>query len=386
MSGPASKKRRLIAPAESIHDLESTLTAALKSNGSLNPLADLVDMTLKTTSASDTHKAIYALYRVFVLIISGGRLSTSESVVKAWLWQRLNAYVDFLVGLLQDEEKQLRKEALKILMELLKCLSSTAPPPWFHIQHFRKILKGLLVCPKSTRDAVGEEEVEEALLRADVLDEFYETWFSVYDDVRWFFLREAGTILSTIDASQIPINLLSVLEKLNTFPTEQAELNAWWVQELGAKPKPAKKRKRKQGEPDAEDDMDEDEPIDEDASANPDDDWRKFFDDSSKDKDKSKEKTATSVRPHLLTLHQSLHSLPSHRAVFTRTWLLLLPRLSHSTSLSVRALNVMHRGVLPHLTRPLLVMDWIGGAVDRGGIEGILALNTLFILMRDYNL
>jgi len=46
----------------------------------------------------------------------------------------------------------------------------------------------------------------------------------------------------------------------------------------------------------------------------------------------------------------------------------------------------MHRGVLPHLTRPVLVMDWISACVDLGETVGLLALNALFTLMRDYNL
>jgi len=52
----------------------------------------------------------------------------------------------------------------------------------------------------------------------------------------------------------------------------------------------------------------------------------------------------------------------------------------------MRALNVMHRGVLPHLTRPILVMDWVSTCVDFGGPVGLLALNALFVLMREYNL
>lgn len=100
------------------------------------------------------------------------------------------------------------------------------------------------------------------------------------------------------------------------------------------------------------------------------------------------------MRLHKLTVHQSLHSLASHRAVFTRAWLSLLPRLSaggsnateKSKALATRALNLMHRGVLPHLTRPVLVMDWIGTCVDMGGSVGLLALNALFVLMKDYNL
>jgi U3 small nucleolar RNA-associated protein 19 len=144
----------------------------------------------------------------------------------------------------------------------------------------------------------------------------------------------------------LPTNLLSILERLTTFPTDLAELNSWWVTD--------------------------DHPA---SDADPtDDDWRKFFDDTTNDPTDSKMKLPAE-RLHKLTVHQSLRSLPSHRAVFTRAWLTLLPRLSQGAgtgastakALAIRALNVMHREVMPHLTRPVLVMDWVGASVDFGG-------------------
>lgn len=165
-------------------------------------------------------------------------------------------------------------------------------------------------------------------------------------------------------------NLLSILERLNTFPTETSELNAWWVSELGAKPPKPKDPKPGSAEDDEGTDVDELP----DGADGADDDWRKYFDDSTSSAKASaelKKATTPSTRLHRLTVHQSLHSLGSHRAVFTRAWLALLPRLSvggdsDARAKAVRALQVMHRGVLPHLTRPVLVMDWIGGAVDYG--------------------
>jgi U3 small nucleolar RNA-associated protein 19 len=204
----------------------------------------------------------------------------------------------------------------------------------------------------------------------------------------------------------LAVNLLSILERLATFPTEQSELNAWWVIELGAKP--PKPKKSKKGPTDAGSLSDEEE-LKKDDDDNENDDWRKFFEDEPVASEDGK--TKSGLRLHQMTVHQSLHSLASHRAVFTRAWLSLLPRLSdpgsseQSKALAVRALNLMHRGVLPHLTRPILVMDWIGSCVDlgkpprdlsltvslklrcpAGGSVGLLALNALFVLMKDYNL
>ena len=42
--------------------------------------------------------------------------------------------------------------------------------------------------------------------------------------------------------------------------------------------------------------------------------------------------------------------------------------------------------VIPHLTNPLLLSDFLTRAVDLGSLLGILALNGLFILMTQHGL
>ncbi|KAF8637279.1 hypothetical protein AX17_002932 [Amanita inopinata Kibby_2008] len=410
---PQSAKGRKVQDVagfvSSVKRLEEEITYAISANTSLNSLADLVELARSAQEPQNTSKAIYAVYRVFVLLISNHKLSLSgddaAKTVKAWLWEQLNSYVDFLGGLLKDDEKTLRISALQILFSLQRHLSasySTMPnsstaQPQFHLSHFRKIVSFLLLCPTSTRQ---KQRHSDGTLDADVLDHFHETWLSVHDDIRWFFLRDAATLLNATPSEShqnIPSNLLSILERLTTFPTEQAELNAWWVPELGTKPPKPRHVKKKSlfGNATNESDDDGDEGVEEAENEEwgADDDWRKYFDEEpSTEGVKNKATAQTRARLHTLTIHQSLHALASHRAVFTRAWLTLLPRLSieQSTStskaLALRALNVMHRGVMPHLTRAVLVMDWIGSCVDYGGAVGLLALNALFILIRDYNL
>jgi len=184
-----------------------------------------------------------------------------------------------------------------------------------------------------------------------------------------------STVLSKYPSTEYPQlldNLLSIMEKLTTFPTDPSELNTWWVEELGAKPPKHRSAKGATEEEDPES-----------ADENHEDDWRNFFDEDASTKD-TKTK-GIKGRAHTLTFHQSLHSLQAHRAVFTRTWLNFLPHLSSvSTSsnraLTTRALNIMHRGVLPHLTRPVLVMDWISACVDLG--EATFMGWTIWLLRR----
>ena len=179
------------------------------------------------------------------------------------------------------------------------------------------------------------------------------------------YLISISTLINNNSSENVATNALSILERLTTFPTEQTELNSFWVIELAIKP-PKPKQASKKGSTEA--DL-SDEEVDDQANKDENDDWRNFFDVEQASPNVNKTK-GPGLRLHKMTVHQSLHSLASHRAVFTRAWLTLLPRLSGQLedfkALATRALNIMHRGVLPHLTRPILVMDWIGECVDLG--------------------
>ncbi|KAF8559665.1 CBF-domain-containing protein [Imleria badia] len=391
---PPTKRQKTRSNETITKDLERQITAAVADNASLNPLSDLLVIALNASDARDMSKAIYSLYRVFVVIVSSNKLapggSDAAKVVRKWVWERLDTYVNLLLGLLQDEEATLRKSTLEILFSLLKHLSTSLTKsnpdnqPQFHFSHFKHIAQALLLCPLSIRH--GSTASFAGKTAPDVREHFVDTWFTVHDDIRWCFLREATFILSKYSSADHPNllgNLLSIMEKLTTFPTDPSELNAWWVEELGKKP--PKPRNGKADEVDGED-----EELRDVENEDEQDDWKKFFDDEPNAKN-MKKVMGVQGRTHQLTFHQSLHSLQAHRAVFTRTWLTFLPHLSSiSTSanrvLTTRALNIMHRGVLPHLTRPILVMDWISACVDFGGTVGLLALNALFTLIKDYNL
>ena len=117
---PASKKRKLSSEVNvssdvtaTVKSLEDQLIAAVSNKASLNPLADLLDIARTTADAQLLSKAIYALYRVFVVVISNGLLlnvagSDETKAVRAWIQEKLRAYVDLLTGLLKDEESLLK--------------------------------------------------------------------------------------------------------------------------------------------------------------------------------------------------------------------------------------------------------------------------------------
>jgi U3 small nucleolar RNA-associated protein 19 len=214
-----SRKRLKLQDDSLIKELEEHITASISSNASLNRLADLISLTLSLHNPQSVLKAVYACYRVFVLLISKGCLENStseqEKLVRVWILERLDEYVRFLTGLLKDEESLLRvrhtpydfisphlshptqTSALNILMSLLKHLSSSltrsSQTPQFHVPHFKKVIAAFLTCPPSERG--GKKQVVQGVLArgldAEVRDLFVSKWLNVYIDVRWFFLRDA---------------------------------------------------------------------------------------------------------------------------------------------------------------------------------------------------
>ena len=110
---PPPTKRQKTRGNETITKyLELQIIAAVADNASLNPLSDLLDMAQNASDARYMSKAIYGLYRAFVVIVSSNKLASgggdAAKIVRKWIWERLDAYVNLLLGLLQDEEATLR--------------------------------------------------------------------------------------------------------------------------------------------------------------------------------------------------------------------------------------------------------------------------------------
>lgn len=80
-----------------------------------------------------------------------------------------------------------------------------------------------------------------------------------------------------------------------------------------------------------------------------------------------------------------LLSLVAHRRAFQDCWLAALALPIHDDD-SKRALVMLHRQVLPHMTEPRRLMDWLVDCADVGGTVSILALNGLFTLMQKHGL
>ncbi|KAK9456518.1 CBF/Mak21 family-domain-containing protein [Dipodascopsis uninucleata] len=80
-----------------------------------------------------------------------------------------------------------------------------------------------------------------------------------------------------------------------------------------------------------------------------------------------------------------LKRITSHRAAFQDAWLAVL-RLPLKTNQYKLVLQVMHKKIIPNMSKPQMLMDFLTDSYDSGGSISLLALNGLFSLMQEYNL
>ncbi len=92
--------------------------------------------------------------------------------------------------------------------------------------------------------------------------------------------------------------------------------------------------------------------------------------------------------PPSITKKSPIKSKSSHRSEYSSCWLELL-KLIPADALGVhkRVLSVLNDVVIPQMTRPQLLIDYLTDAYDNGGgIISLLALSSLFTLIQKHNL
>ncbi|KAG8455970.1 hypothetical protein GDO86_001964 [Hymenochirus boettgeri] len=77
--------------------------------------------------------------------------------------------------------------------------------------------------------------------------------------------------------------------------------------------------------------------------------------------------------------------LKEHKRVFERVWMGFLKK-QLTISLYKKILLILHDSILPHMSKPTLMIDFLTTAYDVGGAISLLALNGLFVLIHQHNL
>uniref|UniRef100_A0A8C4EE97 CCAAT-binding factor domain-containing protein n=1 Tax=Dicentrarchus labrax TaxID=13489 RepID=A0A8C4EE97_DICLA len=110
--------------------------------------------------------------------------------------------------------------------------------------------------------------------------------------------------------------------------------------------------------------------------------------------DKSKGAVMPVYQTNVFTLMSNI-SVPSqeseltnfmeHKRVFERMWLGFL-KYKLPSNMYKKVLVILHDSILPHMSKPTLMIDFLTAAYEVGGAISLLALNGLFVLIHQHNL
>ena len=167
------------------------------------------------------------------------------------------------------------------------------------------------------------------------------------------------------DLRAIANNVFAILDSIRTFPTDSSEIDEFWtVNPTKYEPKPEKE----QG-----DDLLGDEGL---------------LSNSEEEEEEVVQPTVPSGRGVKKQRKQRKHPLLQlriHRRGFSECWLKLL-KLPLNEEMYKKVLLILHKRILPHLSEPKLLMDFLTDSYNVGGAVSLLALNGLFTLITEHNL
>ncbi|CAG8582456.1 11461_t:CDS:10 [Paraglomus brasilianum] len=361
---------------EKIGELERGIA---QNKANYNDILTLLELT-EHQAPKVIHASIHALYRIFTPLLSRGELlrpkkvskdDTDKATIALWLRDNYVKFVNRLCELLKRADSELQISSLKILLDLLKTesiqLTSLSGTHHFANNHYYRVVESLL----------NNHNFNDPLRK-----EFVEKYFGVYDDLRFYFLKDAVKVINNAldnvnkkdntepilkkssdkpDVQNMNIlmeNIFSILEKLRTMPTEPSEIDDFWT----GHPTPNLESKPEKDQ------------AEEDNSA--------YLSSSSSIEDESPR--IKSVQPSKKSVPAIL-TLAAHKRAFNDCWLALL-KLPMTEESYKKILLMMHKKVIPHMTQPTMLMDFLTQSYDAGGVISLLALNGLFTLIHEHNL
>ncbi|KAI8642135.1 CBF/Mak21 family-domain-containing protein [Parasitella parasitica] len=384
MAPQAKRKREGNNSTENFKEIRQkirTLEAGLSNKSNLNNIVEITKYS-KSSNAQIAHAAIHSLNRVYTAFLMAGDLkklknadeSSAKAKVNAWLCEQYADYLAHVRGLLSSDEPGLQIPAFTILMNNIKSESenfiNTSGSYHFANNVYGPIVKEILFNTNFNEH-----------LRKEVVDKY----LNVYDDLRHYFLKDAAEVMEQAyekreaakkqksskkaklsveekkeDHSLVANNVFAILESIRTMPTEASEIDEFWTvnPSIYDALTPSKSKKT--------DDLLGDEGLLSDSDV----------DDNEQE---AADKTKTKKRKHPLL------QLSVHKRGFTDCWLRLM-KLRLSEDMYKKILLILHKRILPHLSEPKLLMDFLTDSYNVGGAVSLLALNGLFTLITEHNL
>ncbi|KAG2789360.1 hypothetical protein JG687_00003165 [Phytophthora cactorum] len=350
-----------MATAAEIKQLEAKIKEDVKQ---INELPKVVKA-LQHTDKAVAQAAMQSMRRVLLFFLEKGDLkpkpTEQEAAKKAkgtdsqaidkfrrWLW---DVYVNFIKEMLQwlgdsQADSNLRVGALRTLMEFVSREGEIrgGNAPAFGNETFTRVVQELAKTEK---------------LKGELASVFKGEYVGAYMDVQYYMLKNLAQILDTAEDKEQDLAL--VANALRLLGMVQMPYDAEEITSFLVEPKDSNLPEQEMVSSDEESDDEEEEVI---ATAGA---KRKAVSDPKKTK-----KT------------RGLRSVKQHQYAFSLAWIAVLRHKLPQASYK-KVLVQLPDDIMPHLVNPLLLADFLTDSYSIGGVTSLLALNSLFILIQDYN-
>ncbi|KAF0696736.1 Aste57867_12538 [Aphanomyces stellatus] len=327
-----------------IKQLEAKIKEDAKNANELPKIIEFLTSSDKTTALA----AVQTLRRLFLYFAENGDLKVTEQTADSdplskyhkWLWGHYVAFLATIIDWLANNEESYQVAAMRTLMEIVSRQST---------------LKGLQQSDtfgNETYIRVVRQLLSKIELKGELLSVFKGEYVAAYVDVQYYTMKNITQILDSTPAptSVLLKNCLLVMDWV-MIPQSQSDLTTFLV-----KPSDSKNVSTDDDEYEIESECSEDE---ESTTENN----KRKMDHAQKSSKKSrKDPTIFDIREH-----ERRHA----------------PYFTHDVYKTILA--KLPNSVMPHLTDPLLLADFLTDSYNIGGITSLLALNSLFVLIQEYN-
>jgi len=298
----------------------------------LNNIVEILNILKSDNEDEIIHTSIVSLKKIFshylpTILTFDENSNDKKKVVNQWLKDNYANFVSYLLTLFENDEPAIQIITLKTLFEFIK-----------HETTFFSLQKGFLVM----NNKIFIPTIKAILLCENLNKTFYDAimeQIDSYDDLRYYFLKAVETIVnnsanvkkndkeSEEDAYNISVNTLySILSELQNMPIDDSQIETFFI-------------------------------------LNP---------------AELKGNSDENVKHPVL-------SAKSHSQVFGDAWLAFL-KLPLTVPIYKRVLLIINKRIIPNMTNPVRLIDFLTDAYNQGGAISLLALNGLFTLMNEHNL
>ncbi|POM67091.1 Nucleolar complex protein 4 [Phytophthora palmivora] len=271
---------------------------------------------------------------------------------RSWIW---DVYVNFIQEMLQwlgdaQTDSNLRVGALRTLMEFVSREGEIrgGNAPTFGNETFTRVVQELTTTEK---------------LKGELASVFKGEYVGAYMDVQYYMLKNLAQILDSALSKENDetTDLTLVANALRMLGMVQMPYDAEEITSFLVEPKNSNLSEQELVSSDNESDSDE-EVL---ATAG------------------TKRKTASDTKKTTKKT-RGLRSVKQHQHAFSLAWIAVLRHKLPQASYK-KVLVQLPDEIMPHLVNPLLLADFLTDSYSIGGVTSLLALNSLFILIQDYN-